>query len=221
MVGESNDLFTSIFGDDSIVGDHRPPSPPLFASGGDPPLSPVQNVPSSSPRFDSTDGHGQDVSVAVVPQHPVPPPLPPANPIHVAAGAHAQPDRAATPPSARPRSGPGSRTRVKEVPRDELDEVIFGMFPQDVLRMSGADFKAWKRENVPRGLNKAEKDRLTEIRRRLAARAGAHQRRIDEKKRLEHAEQVLAHNHRLTCMVAELQSEVARLRAQVAKTQCQ
>jgi hypothetical protein len=134
--------------------------------------------------------------------------------------AAAWPTALATPgpcaPSERPRSGKGSRTRTEEVPRDELDEVIFNLFPIKVLWYNGPKFKDWQRTNPMRKLTKEERTRLTEIRRRFSARQQQHRVRIAQKEKLERAERAEALCLTLHSTVNELQAELAHVKAELA-----
>lgn len=85
-----------------------------------------------------------------------------------------------TKPSAlvRPKSGPGSRRKVVEAIRDELDVVIYGLFPVDKLKLSRTDFAAWKKTSGVRKLSVPEQKRLALIRRTMLARTYAERTRL-------------------------------------------
>jgi hypothetical protein len=119
-------------------------------------------------------------------------------------------------PSERPRIGKGSRTRTEEVPRDELDKVIFNLFPIKVLWYNGPDFKDWQRENPMRKLTKDERTRLTEIRRRLSARQQQHRVRIAQKEKLERAERAETERQMHLSTIKQLQAELAHVKAELA-----
>lgn len=117
----------------------------------------------------------------------------------------------------RPKTGPGSRTRVNEPINDEIDAVIFSMFPKEALEMCRDDFKAWKKENDVPPLSKPEQERLNKHRRTMMARRYAREsrkRNIDVVSTLQsEVDGLTRENKKLRTENKRLRGEIQRLRA--------
>jgi len=121
--------------------------------------------------------------------------------------------------SARPPRGAGSRRKVREEIRDELDITIYSLFPADVLRLPRAEFQSWREQSGIRQLNVAEQKRLSKIRRMVLARVYAERTRVRKIKESHTNGETLsvlrAENGRLKRKAAKLEAAQSKLRAQL------
>eukprot|EP00038_Savillea_parva_P023215 m.40030 g.40030 ORF g.40030 m.40030 type:complete len:443 (-) comp5906_c0_seq1:337-1665(-) len=123
--------------------------------------------------------------------------------------------------SARPPRGPKSRTKMQEKVRDELDAVIYSLFPIEALRLGREEFKAWRDNANMRDLTVDEQRRLSDIRRMLRARYFAERSRIrkiaESKESGKTLSSLRAENERLKKKVNAYEATQAKLRAQIKK----
>eukprot|EP00035_Acanthoeca_spectabilis_P019691 m.429283 g.429283 ORF g.429283 m.429283 type:complete len:287 (+) comp16983_c0_seq1:4182-5042(+) len=124
-------------------------------------------------------------------------------------------------PVHRPRKGAGSRRKVKEEIKDDLDMVIYSLFPADVLRLPRVEFQQWREQSGMRPLSVPEQKRLAKIRRMILARVYAERtrlRKIDES--MNNGQTLTAlrnENGRLKKKAAKLEAAQAKLLEQVKR----
>lgn len=119
----------------------------------------------------------------------------------------------------RPKQGPGSRRKLKEEIRDDLDVTIYSLFPADVLRLPRVEFQKWRDESGMRPLTVPEQKRLSKIRRMILARVYAERtrlRKIDESRNNGQTLSALkAENTRLRKKAAKLEAAQSKLMQRV------
>lgn len=129
------------------------------------------------------------------------------------------PEYAATQP--RPNRGPGSRRKVQEEIHDELDCVIYALFPADILRLPRVEFQEWRDQAVMRNLSVPEQKRLAKIRRMVLARVYAERTRLRKIHESKNNGQTLTalkqENGRLRKKAANLEASQTKLLVQVKR----
>jgi hypothetical protein len=122
---------------------------------------------------------------------------------------------------ARPPTGPGSRRKVQEEIKDELDRTIYALIPMHALRLPRKEFQEWKSRSNLRKLTVSEQRRLAKIRRMILARVYAERtrlRKIDEsEKNGEVLTRLKSENSRLRKRAAKLEATEKKLRLQVKR----
>eukprot|EP00038_Savillea_parva_P005574 m.159128 g.159128 ORF g.159128 m.159128 type:complete len:314 (+) comp11743_c0_seq1:318-1259(+) len=118
-----------------------------------------------------------------------------------------------------------SRRRTQEVIRDELDRIIYDLFPKDVLRLEQKEFRAWQKKSGVRELTEEERKRLAKIRRMFLSRKYAEssrQRKMQESQATRNVLVALqAENQQLKDTVKAYEVEQARLQEMVRLLEAQ
>jgi len=128
-------------------------------------------------------------------------------------------------PDPRPRTGPGSRRKIKEQIRDDLDHVIYGLFPMDKLRLPREAFQEWRKTSGIRKLTVPEQRRLAKIRRMILARVYAERTRLrkiaETQESGETLSKVKAENSRLRKKVAKLEAVQSKVMEKLKRLMAQ